>query len=314
MSRKVKNPTKIVDVNKCWWNRPIVYTLAILPMAWSLIFGLIPSLATVFVSFTDMSPTGQTFNWVGWFNYDEFIFKQNTREFWAAVKNTIEFAFFSCLGQNVFAMLLALLLNNKALKPRNFVRALVYLPGILGIIVICYTWVMMMGYKGPVLELFQSIGLAKRGLLNNHTWAWPSIIFISIWSGLGGEMVLNLAGLQSIPNELYEAASIDGAGPAARFWKITLPLLWNVVSINLLMGITSALGVCSIILYTTSGYHDTQTLGFRIYQSAFGIGGSAGLDAQSMGKGAAQSMVMFVLTTTFALGTRWLTDKLDVTK
>lgn len=304
-----------MSVNKCSWNKVKVYGCMMVPILWFIIFGIYPSLTTVVYSFTDLSPTGTTFNWVGWENYDRNIFRQNARDFWAAIRRTIQYALIVCCIQNVVALLLALLLNTKMLKSRAFVRGLVFFPYVLGTVVCCYTWVMMMGFKGPVLELVQSLGLAKKGLLNNPTWAFPSVMFIAIWMGCGYNMILDIAGLQGIPQELQEAASIDGAGVFARFFKITFPLLWGTLSINLLLAITGALGAVQVILYTTAGYHDTQTLGMRVYVSAFGLGMSGGGSGDNnLGISSSQSMVQFVITSFFALTTRWLTNKVDVTE
>lgn len=298
-------------VNKCYWNKIKVYGCMMVPILWFLVLGIVPSLMTVVLSFTDMSATGTTFNWVGWHNYDVNIFRQNARDFWAAVRRTVQYAVIVCCVQNVAALLLALLLNSKLVKGRSLVRGLVFVPFVLGTIVCIYAWVMMMGYKGPVLELVQSLGLAKKGLLNNPTWAFPSLMFIAVWMGCGYNMVLDIAGLQGIPQELYEAASIDGAGVFARFFKITFPMLWGTLAINLLLAIVGAMGAVEIILYTTGGLHDTQTLGMRIYIALFGIGTNDASDS-NLGISSSQSMVQFVLTSIVALTTRWLTNKVDV--
>ncbi len=272
-----------------------------------LLLSLVPSFLTLLYSFTDISKSGTTWHFIGLENYRRLFFVQNTRDILGSIGRTFYFAFAVTVIQNIFALLLAVLFNSKVLRGRNLYRSLVFLPYVLGVTVCCYTWVLMMGIDGPVFELLDVFKI-KSGLLSSERDALKVVVLIHVWITAGYAMVLDIAGLQGIPQELYEAASIDGSSPVSSFFRITVPLLWSTLSINILLSIIGALGSVQTILLTTGGANKTDTLAIRIYQSAFALGArNPAIINPTKGYAAAQSIVLFVITLFFALLVFYLT-------
>lgn len=285
------------------WNRRVMILCMLPPIVIYLVMVLLPSCLTFFYSFTNATRTSSTFEFVGLQNYIDVLWHQNARDTLAAIKRTLIFAIAVTVLQNVISLLMAVLFNSKALKGRDLYRAIVFLPYVLGVTVCCFTWVLMMGMDGPIMTALQSIGI-ESSLLGSKKHAFAIVIFIQIWMNAGYSMVLNLAGLQSIPLELYEAAEIDGAGKVAQFFRITIPLLWSTLSINILLAIIGSLGTVQTILLTTGGVNNTSTLAMRIYADAFGIGVSQTTTTpQTQGYAAAQAIVLFVIVAFFAIFT-----------
>lgn len=125
----------------------------------------------------------------------------------------------------IFALVIAIVLNQK-LKVKSFYRGLIFSPYITPYIVIAIVWIWIYNPEFGLANYFLNlIGLPKLGWLKSLKWALPAIIFLSIWKDMGYYMILYLAGLQNIPEPLYEAAEIDGAGSFRKFINITFPLL-----------------------------------------------------------------------------------------
>lgn len=277
-----------------------------------LIFGIYPSLMTAVYSFTDISGVpNAAWKFIGLANYKEFFLLQNYRDTVDTLVRTLVFSFSVTLIQNFFALLVAVLLNDKALKGRNFYRAIVFLPTVLGVTIVCYAWSLFFTLDGPASTILSWFG-GFSAFLGDQVLAFPLVIFIQIWMSLGYAMVIYLAGLQAIPLELNEAGLIDGASPRQIFRHITLPLLWPTVSVNALLSVIGSLSVVQTILLTTAGGNNTSTLAMRIFSTAFGIGtgvGGSGQSTMRQGYASAQSMVLFAIILIFTIIVQYVLNR-----
>jgi|GEM_PF-17952 len=175
-------------------------------------------------------------------------------EFWHSLKLSLIYALFAVPLGLLVALGSALLLNQN-LRQVGLFRVLFYLPSILPVAASSMMWIWLLNPQyGIVNHLLGFIGLPGPGWLQDPHWALPSLVLISLW-GFGGPMLIFLAGLKNIPDSLYEAAEIDGAGAFSRFWHITLPSLSPVMFFNLTMGCIGALQVFDIayIVSTANG-------------------------------------------------------------
>ncbi len=293
------------------WNKWVVIGFMAPAILLYVVLGVIPSVTTVLLSFTDISGIkGIPWKFIGLANYREFFFLQNYRDTLDALYRTIVFAISVTVIQNVLALLVAVLLNSQLLRWRNAARAVVFLPTILGITIICYAWIFFFTLDGPADTVYRLIGLKSNGFLGSSKEAFPLVIFVQIWYSLGYAMMIYLAGLQSISNDLYESASIDGASTVKSFFGITIPLLWPTISVNVLLSTIGSLGVVQTILLLTGGANNTSTLAMRIFSTAFGIGSGAP-DAGSMRQGyaASQSMILFLMILTVTLFSQYVMKK-----
>ncbi len=293
-----------MQITNTSWNKRYILIGMIPAVFLYIVLGIYPSLMTAVYSLTDISGLPHTtWKFIGLENYKEFFLLQNYRDTYDALIRTIVFAVSVTVIQNVFALFVAILLNEKALKGRNLYRAVIFLPSVLGVTIVCYSWSLFFTMDGPASIVLSWFG-GFSAFLGDKVLAFPLVIFIQIWMSMGYAMVIYLAGLQAIPIELNEAAHIDGANGRQTFMNITLPLLWPTVSINALLSVIGSLSVVQTILLSTGGGNNTSTLAMRIFSTAFGIGsavGGSGSGTMRQGYAAAQSMVLFAIILLFTL-------------
>ncbi len=300
----MRNPT-----HKAQWSKKVMFAFMLPAIIFYVVMALIPSCLTAFYSLTDITGTSRSWNFIGISNYKKLFVLANPRDTWNAIYRTIIFAVVCTVVKNVLALLIALLFNDKAVRGRSLYRAVTFMPTILGATVCCYAWVLLLSMDGPVYTLLNSLGI-KSGLLGSKTDAFPLVMIIQIWMSVGYAMVIDIAGLQGIPSELYEAAALDGAGSFRTFFSVTLPQLWPTLSVNVLLTIVGSLGSVQPILLTTGGANNTETLAMRMYAAAFGVGKSdATIVDSSLGYASATAIVLFAITLVFALGTNFLMQR-----
>jgi raffinose/stachyose/melibiose transport system permease protein len=268
-----------------------------------IVMGFGPSLTTFILSFTNISGVpGVPWKFIGLANYREFFFQQSQRDLLLVIRNTIEFCVLVTVIQNAVALPIALALNSKLIKGRNFFRAVIFLPVVLGVLVTSLTWLAVLNpMDGPVAKLFSLVGVTS-GFFTSAALALPLVIFCQIWMAMGYSMVINLAGLQSIPVELYEAGEIDGATKWKVFRYITFPMLWPTINSNLLLAVIGSLQSFQIILFTTGGKNMyTQTMAARVIFWGFNLNSGSGAGTMRQGFGATWAMVLFVFILTATL-------------
>ena len=262
------------------------------------LFRLIPSGATAVISFTDISGVPNTpWSFIGLDNYKEFFFLQNPRDLQNSLLRTLIYSFSVTFIQNALALFVATVVNNKLLRGRNLYRAVYFMPVILGVTIVTTVWKMIYSIDGPIYPILQKLLVNPQPVLANYNLAFPAVIGIQIWMYMGYSMVLFLAGMQNIAQELYEAGYIDGCNEWQAFKNITFPLLWPIVTVNVLLALIGSLGSFEIIFTTTSGQFNTATLGMMVFATAFGGRGataSGGGSSLRQGYAASMSMVLFV--------------------
>lgn len=190
--------------------------------------------------------------------------------FWNAAKNTAIYSLYVPLTM-VLALAVAMLLNRQ-IKGVAVLRAVFFLPYITSFVAISIVWQWM---YDPDFGLFNwalgLVGLGPYPWLNSPATALLALIIMAVWIHIGFQMIIFLAGLQAIPNELYEAAMIDGAGPWSRFWRITLPLLRPTTFFVLVTSIIGSFQVFTFVYVMTEGgpLHATDVIVYHIYQNAW---------------------------------------------
>jgi len=232
------------------------------------VFALGPMVFSFFISMTrwDMIKPAQ---FVGLENYarifaDDFRFRQSL---WV----TARYAALSLPLGMAGSLMLAMLLNMNLRGTRLF-RAIFYIPAILPGVAVTMLWLWILKPRDGVLNyLLGFLHISPKPWISDPNWALPSFVIMSLW-GIGGGMIIYLAGLQGIPQELYEAAEIDGAGTWARFRRITLPLISPTILFNLVMGIIGSFQVFTAsFVMTPNGGPGYSTLFYvlYLYQKAF---------------------------------------------
>jgi multiple sugar transport system permease protein len=222
---------------------------------------------------------------VGLDNFKEMF---SDESFWNALKNTFLYTLNVPVGM-VLSLSVALMMNRR-FKGIAFLRALYFLPSVTSFVAIALVWMWIYHPTFGVANfLLGLVGLGPSAWLNSTSTSMISVIIFSIWLSLGYQMVIFLAGLQGIPEELHDAARIDGSGNWNRFWNITLPLLKPTTFFILITSLISSFQVFTSIYVMTAGgpVHSTDVIVYHIYQSAW--------EQLRMGYASAMSWVLFVL-------------------
>ncbi|GMK37287.1 spermidine/putrescine ABC transporter permease [Paenibacillus sp. CCS19] len=191
-----------------------------------------PMLYSLYMSFTDWQIFGDA-NWVGLSNYKTLF---HDKIFWISLWNTLYYTFISVPLGLVFGYLLAVLLNQKV-KGLGVFRTIFYLPSIVPAVASSLLWLLVFQPEfGLANAILSYLHLPTSNWIMSEHMVKPSLIIMSLW-GVGGGMVIYLAGLQSVSPSLYEAAEIDGATRWKKFWRITVPMTSNVIFFSLIMGL-----------------------------------------------------------------------------
>ncbi len=269
------------------------------------IFILIPMLLNFYYGFTGGdSILLENRSAVGAANFEKIFtckdfFNPNTCSedlFWRGARNTAVFVVFQVVFIILFALITALALN-RDVKGRGFFRAMFFYPVLLSPVVVALIWKWILQYQNGLLNAFLvSLGLTKVPWLLDANWAQFWVITVSVWAQMGFFTLILLAGLQAIPKEMYEAASMDGANKWRTFWSVTLPLLMPTMTVVLVLALIRAVQVFDQVYVLTHGGPGTATLYIvqYIYRTAF--------EFRNYGMAAAASLVLAIVLLILTIG------------
>lgn len=247
------------------------------------VFQIVPLVGAILFSFVDWSGiAGSEITFVGLRNYlDAF---QNAG-FILSLKNMLKMVFFSVLFHTPIALLMAVAINTKCKGYRLF-KALFFVPTVFPLTAVGLMWYFVFMPTGSLNALLKTIGLTDlvQPWLVNPSTAMNTIVFVNIWAGIGYYMVILLAGLTTIPDDLYEAASIDGATGVKKFFSITIPMLRPTLVMCVLMDIIGSVKVFDLVFAMTGGGPNglTNLPTTLLYNEAFkyshyGLGSAIGI-------------------------------------
>jgi raffinose/stachyose/melibiose transport system permease protein len=225
----------------------------------------------VYIAFTDWNGISPERKFVG---LDNLIAVFSEPDGLGAVLRTFLIAFSLLVLQNLFGLLLAVALNTR-IKSRSVLRTVFFAPAVLSSVVLGYTFKFIFAPDGPVNDLLAAFGVTTPpNWLGEPALALGVIIFVIAWQSVGSTMVIYLAGLQGVPADVLEAASLDGAGPARTFFSVTLPYLAPAITINMVLTLIAGLRVFDQVYVLTEGgpANQTQTISTLLVQEAFAFG------------------------------------------
>lgn len=265
------------------------------------VFLFIPIILAFALAFTNarlISPNPPQF-----IGFDNFTRLFDDPVFWAAVRNTFFFTAVVVPLQAGFALVLAVLVNAK-IRGTNFFRTVYFLPVVTSMVVVSLLWRFMYQADGLVNQFLSAVtfgAFTPIDWLNDPTWAMPAIIVMSAWQGVGFHMVIWLAGLQTVPGELYEAADLDGAGTWQQFRYVTWPCLFQTRTFILVIITLQAFALFTQINVMTEGgpLDRTTTVVFHAVRSGF--------SQLQTGYASAISLAFFVMVLAVSLIQRYLT-------
>lgn len=272
------------------------------------IFLVTPFVLSFWTSLTNqpLIPRPVPVQFVGIRNYERVL---TDDLFWTSVWNVTRFTLMVLPIQCGFAFATALLLNSR-LPLRNFFRGMLFLPQITSMVVVCVIWGTLFQFpSGPFNEMLAWVSggrIEPIDWLGDPTWAMFSLVVLSAWQAYGFQMVIYLAGLQGIPDELYDAAKMDGAGRMRQFWHVTMPGLRATHVFVLLITTIQAFKLYTQVAILTQGGPRSTTETIVHYMVDIGFGD------QKLGQASAVAVILFVLVLLIALTQRRLLRRYDV--
>ncbi|MGB1253357.1 MAG: carbohydrate ABC transporter permease [Candidatus Promineifilaceae bacterium] len=261
-----------------------------------LAFYLLPMVASFVFSLMDFQlATPDDINFVGFSHWQRMLFDDEL--VWESMGVTFIFAIISLPIGMIIAFGLAVLLNSEDLWFTNIFRTLFYMPSMVPGIAAIFIWQGVLnaqtGWLNRIIQAttgYQAVGLNGIRWLDDPNTIYIAYTYIGIW-GVGNAILINLAGLQGVPTDLYEAAKVDGAGYWQRMWKITIPMVSPVIFYNLVLGLVGLLQyfLTPYVLNGGNGYPEGSTRFYMIhfFNNAFGYA--------DMGYGAALAWLMFIV-------------------
>jgi multiple sugar transport system permease protein len=230
-------------------------------------FMIIPILFTFYISFHEWGLFGKP-DFTGFENYTRMF---QDKVFWTSLWNTLYYTAGTVPFSAAFGLIGALLLNQKV-PFRSVFRTIFFAPIVVSLVAagLIWSWMFNPNY-GLFKEILGMFGVQGVDWLSSSTWAMPAVILTTLWVRIGYCLVIFLAGLQAVPNSLYEAANMDGANSWQKFWRITLPMLKPTTTFILVMEVIHGFMVFDLIYTMTNGGpgYSTTVIVQYIYQKAF---------------------------------------------
>ncbi|MCA1033549.1 MULTISPECIES: carbohydrate ABC transporter permease [Bacillus] len=250
-----------------------------------LVFAILPILQSFYYSLMEWNG----FSAMKFVGLDNFVQLFQDSLFWNSVKNNIYVVLASVFGQVPIALFIALLLNRK-IKGLKIFRTIGFLPVVLSTVVISLTWSLIFNSEqGLINELFRAVGLdfMAQNWLGDTKFSMIAVLVVVIWQFVGLYLIIFLAALQNVPQEVLEAAKIDGASEWTTTWKITIPMIWDTIIVAVILAISGSLKTFDLIYVMTHGgpAHSTDVMALYMFNETF--------SKLQYGYGSAVSVVIF---------------------
>ncbi|MCP8971329.1 carbohydrate ABC transporter permease [Ectobacillus ponti] len=244
------------------------------------IFHTYPAVQGIYYSFTNWDGLSLNYEFVGLKNYLNLFKDENILHSYVF---TFKFAVVTTILVNVLSLLIAMGLNAK-IKYRNFFRGIYFLPNVLSVLIVGFIFNYL--FANVVPELGKKLGseLLSMNILGSETTAWIGIVIVAVWQACALNTILYLSGLQTVPAELYEASSLDGANKWQEFWHITFPMIAPFFTINMVLAMKNFLMVFDQVVALTNGGpgRATESISLLIYKGGFSGGEFAYQSANSV--------------------------------
>ncbi len=280
-------------------SRTKTYIVIILPaLILFVAFNTIPLITGAFYSFTNYRGYG-SYDFVGLRNYIDLFQDARVGQSYLF---TFKYAIAGTVLVNLISLFLAMGLNSK-IKAKGFLRGMYFVPNVLGGLVVGYIFSFLFTYIIPTLGSALNIGFLKNSILASEDWAWVGVLIVGVWQSVAMNTIIYISGLQTIPADIYEASSIDGANKWQTFIKLTLPMLVPFLSINLVLSTKNMLMVFDQIVSLTKGgpAQSTESISYLIYRN--------GMDGGQFGFQSANAVLFFVVIVTISVIQMKMTSK-----
>lgn len=261
-------------------------------------FNTLPLIIGAFYSFTNYRGYG-SWDFVGLRNYFDLFTDSRV---WNSYFFTFKYAIVGTILVNVISLLMGLALNSK-IRFKSTLRGIYFVPNILGGLIVGYIFSFIFTYIIPAVGETFNIEWIQNSILADERFAWIGVLIVGVWQAVAMNTIIYISGLQTIPEDVYEASRIDGAGKFLTFRKITLPLLMPFISINLVLSTKNMLMVFDQIMSLTKGgpAQSTESISYLIYRN--------GMDGGQFGFQSANAVIFFILIVTISVIQMRMTGK-----
>ena len=266
-------------------NKKRTYLLITIPiLALFVCFNTIPLIRGIVYSFTNFKGFG-TYDWVGFRNYMDLF---TDSRIGGSYLFTFKLAIVATILTNVISLILALGLNSK-IRAKSFFRAAYFLPNVLGALVVGYIFQYLFTYILPALGEMVGSPTLSQSLLSNENLAWFAIVIVCCWQNIAMNTIIYISGLQTVPEDVYEAGDLDGATGWKRFRHLTFPLIIPFFTINMVLCVKNFLMVFDQIMAMNQGgpAQSTESISFLIYNN--------GMKGGAFGYQSANAVIFFIV-------------------
>lgn len=279
--------------------RKRTFLLITLPiLALFICFNTIPLIRGVIYSFTNFKGFG-TYDWVGMRNYIDLFSDSRVGKSYLF---TFKLAIVTTIVVNVISLILALALNSK-IRAKSFFRGAYFLPNILGALVVGYIFNYFFTYILPALADMAGIDSLSSSILSDPDTAWVGIMVVCAWQAIAMNTIIYISGLQTVPEDVYEAGDLDGATGWKKFWYLTFPLIIPFFSINMVLCVKNFLMVFDQVMALTKGgpAQSTESISYLIYNN--------GMSGGQFGFQSANAVIFFLVIVIVSVAQMKFTSK-----
>ena len=261
-------------------------------------FNTLPLIKGVIYSFTNFKGYG-SYDWVGLRNYKDLFTDSRVG---GSYIFTFKLAIAATILTNVLSLLMALGLNSK-IKFKSALRGAYFIPNVLGALVVGYIFNYFFTYILPAFGKMIGSKTFSSSMLSNTKLAWIAIVIVCAWQSIAMNTIIYISGLQTVPEEVYEASMLDGASKWKQFWKVTFPLVMPFVTINLVLSTKNFLMVFDQIMSLTKGgpAQSTESISYLIYKN--------GMDGGQFGFQSANAVIFFIVIVVISVLQMTITGK-----
>lgn len=287
------------------WKQTVILLAFVFPaLLFYSVFTLAPTFGGVWYSLTDWDFLSPTYNIVGFDNYIEALTEDTA--FIKSVWFTLKYVVFMVILQNVLAIFLAVFIETRR-RSKVWFRTIFFMPNMLSLIIGGFMWMFIFTKVLPSIVERTGLGFLDQSWIGDPNYSFYSILILSLWGGVGYLMVIYIAALQGIPQQLKEAAAIDGANPIQIFRYITLPMIFPALTIGLFLTLNSSFKVFDAVFALTGGGpgRATQVISLNIFEEAFNF-------SNRYGYASAKAMILFVIIFLITIVQLWVMKKREV--
>ncbi|WP_138752077.1 carbohydrate ABC transporter permease [Paenibacillus sinopodophylli] len=268
------------------------------------VFTIAPAFGGVWYSLTNWNGLNPTYEMVGFANYAEAL--TNDPTFIKSVGFTFKYVIYMVILQNAIALTLAVFIESRK-RSKVLFRTIFFMPNMLSLIIGGFMWVFIFTKVLPILAEHTGIALIDQSWIGDPAYSFYSIIILSLWGGVGYQMVIYIAALQGVPASLREAAAIDGASSVQAFRYVTLPMIYPAVTIGIFLTLSSSFKVFDAVYALTGGGpgRSTQVIALNIVDEAFRFN-------QRYGYASAKAIILFIIVLILTVIQLWVMKKREV--